>query len=133
MILTEIQIFVMASVLLIVQFLVAAFMKTLHPSVGLSWGLSPRDEEKETPLLAKRAGRAAQNFLETFPVFVGLIVFILVIGKTGSLSQTGAMIYLISRVVYFVIYVTGIPFALRTITWMISLLGLGMMARALFL
>ena len=46
--------------------------------------------------------------------------------KTGGLAATGAWLWLAARVVYVVLYAAGIP-VLRTLIWVVSIIGLVLM------
>lgn len=95
--------------------------------LGPAYILSPRDEQREPEnLAAQRLKRALANLLETYPAFVALALALTVSGKAGGLGATGAWIYLGARVVYVVFYAAGIP-VVRTLVWLVSVLGLALM------
>jgi len=128
---TEIQRYLAASGWLIAQLFISALMKSFLSGAGLSWGLGPRDVAVESTVHAGRAERASRNLPETFAVFTGLIACMIAAEKNGIVKSTGAAVYLFSRIAYFFIYVSGIRFYIRTLTWSISMIGLGMIAWAL--
>ena len=129
---TEIQVFMLMCVWLIMQLMITGMMKFLQPDAGVLWALGPRDREVPTPVLAARAERATRNLFETFAIYVGLTACLLATQTATTTSQTGALIYLICRVVYFFMYVGGISY-IRTVVWMTSLIGLFMMAKSIFM
>ena len=81
-------------------------------------------------VMGQRAARANNNFKETQPWALALLVLVLAMGKTNGMSAMGAWIYLGARVLYIPLYLFGVPW-LRTIMWVISLVGLAMIIPAL--
>ncbi len=101
-------------------------------SRGVKWNAGNRDgEQAPVPAHAARAERASRNFLETFPFFAAAVVCAIASGRDGRLAELGALIYLLARAVYLPIYVIGIP-VIRTLVWIVSLLGLLMVVTAIF-
>ncbi len=91
---------------------------------GQPFLLSPRDEQPPARGLAiGRATRALHNFTENYGPFVAMDLALIVTGHTGGL---GAAVWLVARVIYLPLYLTGIPVA-RTVIWGISIVGLVMM------
>jgi uncharacterized MAPEG superfamily protein len=91
---------------------------------GLQWNAGNRDgEPKPLTDAAARAGRASQNFLETFPLFAAAVLAVVVAKLTSPLTAHGAQFYFWARVVYLPVYLIGIPY-LRTLVWAVSLWGL---------
>ena len=66
------------------------------------------------------------NLLETYPAFIALALALTVTGKTGGLAATGAVLWLIARLAYVVVYAAGIP-VIRTAIWFASIVGLVLM------
>jgi len=124
----EVQIFLAACLLLMIQQLVGAALKILQSDVGFAWGIGPRDDNRANGILAGRAERATSNMLATFPIFVGLVCLLVVTGNTNEASETGAVIYLSARVAFFLIYLFVTVPMVRTIAWGISIGGLIRMA-----
>lgn len=120
----EIQVLGWSAVLLVVQVLLQA---TASYDLDPSYLLGPRDEERTSRnILAGRLGRALRNLLETYPAFIAIVVALVVTGRTGGIAATGAWVWLAARVVYVPVYATGIP-VVRSLVWMVSLLGLVLM------
>ena len=121
---TEIWVLGWSVVLLLVQIVLqASVLGDLTPA----YLFSPRDEERKTnSVLAERLKRALHNLLETYPAFIALVVGLVATGKTGGLAATGALIWIVCRVIYVVLYATGIPVA-RTLIWLASIVGLVLM------
>jgi uncharacterized MAPEG superfamily protein len=96
-------------------------------NLGVGYNLSARDDDrKPSGVMVSRLKRALSNFLETYPAFIALALALVVGGKSGGLGATGAIVWLVCRVVYLPLYAFGVP-ALRTLAWTGSLIGLLMM------
>ncbi|MEL6377708.1 MAG: MAPEG family protein [Pseudomonadota bacterium] len=103
----------------------------LFARVGPSAYMGPRDNLPEQSVYYERAKKAAMNFSETLPIFVGLAILSLVQEDADlAMARFGATLYVLARLFYFPIYVSGLPFV-RSIVFMPVLIGLGMMAVAL--
>jgi uncharacterized MAPEG superfamily protein len=98
---------------------------------GYRWTASARDAPL-APLtgVAGRLARALVNFCETFPFFAALAIAVVVVGKSGALSQWGAGLYLAGRVVYLPLYALGVPLV-RSLVWNVATLGIGLLLVAL--
>jgi uncharacterized MAPEG superfamily protein len=130
MVSVEVNMLTLAVLLGIFQLLLATQLETQQR--GLRWNLSNRDENPP-PLtgLAGRVKRAHQNFLETFPFFVGAVAVVQMAGLGDNLSSSGAILYLVSRVAYLGVYAVGIT-VVRSALWMLSLIGLLMVTLSMF-
>ena len=91
---------------------------------GKTWNTGARDETMP-PLrpVPARLVRAQANLSETLPLFAAAVLAVVVAGRTGVLSEVGAWMYLLGRLVYLPLYALGVP-VVRTVVWMISSLGL---------
>ena len=120
---TEIAVLGWSVVLLLAQVLLQAVSTyDLGPYL-----LGPRDDNRQSGnVMAGRLKRALENLLETYPAFVALALALAVTGKTGGIAATGAWVWLIARVVYMPLYAFGVP-AVRTLAWVVSVVGLLMM------
>ena len=125
----EVTILYVATLLGLAQVLLASQLVTMQR--GIKWNLSSRDQSAP-PLhgAAGRLDRAAKNFLETFPFFAAAILMLQILGRNSNLSELGAEIYLIARVVYVPVYGIGIT-GLRSAIWLASLVGLAMVLLAI--
>ncbi|WP_341678029.1 MAPEG family protein [Niveibacterium sp. SC-1] len=121
----ELQCLAWTLVLALVQIFAAAGARTVE--YGVKWDLGARDSEPR-PLgpVAARLLRAQANLFETLPLFVAAVLLVSVAQRTGPLTYWGALIYLIARVVYVPLYAAGVA-VLRTLVWLISLVGLLML------
>ncbi|KRB52166.1 MAG: MAPEG family protein [Pseudomonadota bacterium] len=100
---------------------------------GLKWNTGPRDGEMP-PLSARaeRLKRAQDNLFETLPLFLGAVLIAHVAGKENETTALGAQIYFWARVAYVPLYAWGVPHV-RSLAWLISIVGLGMVAQAILL
>jgi uncharacterized MAPEG superfamily protein len=87
-----------------------------------------KDDAPELSKMGGRAVRAQTNLSESLPIFLALALLLEIKGAPG-LAVTGAITFLVGRVLYVPAYMVGV-FGLRTAMWAIGLVGLGMMAWA---
>lgn len=115
-------------VLAFVQILLFDFARTKQ--YGMAWNTGPRDEEMP-PLSAgaNRLKRAQDNLYETLPLFIGFVLIAHLAGKNSDLTHWGTLIYLTGRVVYVPLYAFGVRMV-RSLVWIVSLIGLIMVAWA---
>lgn len=117
-------------VLALVQILWAAAARTNE--LGMKWNAGPRDAEVAPPgVAAGRLIRAQINLMETLPLFLGAVALVHLADKQGELSMWGTHLFLLGRLAYLPLYRWGVT-GLRTIAWMVALVGLGMTLSALF-
>ena len=96
---------------------------------GTKWNMSARDEEMPAPdPIVGRLSRAQANFFETFPIAIAAILILSVAHLESRWTALGAVIWLSARVVYLPLYALGVP-VMRTIAFIVSLVGLGMLLR----
>ena len=127
----ELTMLVLASVLGIFQLCIYGIW--LNHEKGLEWNLSARDEPgKPVGKIVGRLERAFRNFMETYPFFATAVIVAAISGKNSTLTFWGTQIYLAARIVYLPLYAFGVP-VLRTVAWLISLGGLAIVVKALFL
>ena len=95
---------------------------------GYRWTASARDD-CVAPLSgpAARLARALANFCETFPFFAALAIAVVLAGRTGSVSEWGAGLYLAGRIVYLPLYAFGVPLV-RSLAWNVSAAGILLLA-----
>ena len=126
----EMQMLWLSIVLGVVQLLLATLFSV--GKRGLPWGVGPRDQPAQ-PMgtVGARVERALKNFLETFVFFLGAVLMVQVLNKHTSSSALGAQIYFWARVAYLPVYALGIPWV-RTLLWAASLVGIGMVMRAVW-
>jgi len=81
--------------------------------------------------VAGRLDRAYRNFMETFPFFAVAILAANATNRFGALTLIGSQVYVLARIVYVPLYAAGVP-VIRTLTWLVSMVGLGLIIAALF-
>lgn len=118
-------------ILAIVQILLAAHLRTKQ--YGRSWNTGARDEAMP-PLeaLPARMLRAQANLFETLPLFAAAVLAAAVAGRLGFKTMLGANLYFWARLIYVPLYAAGVP-VVRTLMWLISLIGLLLVIAGLFL
>lgn len=118
-------------ILAIVQIAAAAVARTLE--TGMKWNAGPRDGE--APPVGKLAGRllrAQANLFETLPIFAAAVIMAHIVGKDGGpLTFWGTHLYFFARVAYVPFYAFGVT-GLRTLAFIVSLVGLILVICALF-
>jgi uncharacterized MAPEG superfamily protein len=109
-------------ILAIVNLLWAAQARTAQ--YGKDWNMGARDEAMP-PLdpLPGRLLRAQANLAETLPLFAAAVLAAGVAGRFGTWTAAGSWLYAAARFVYLPLYAMGVP-VVRTLVWMVSLLGL---------
>lgn len=115
-------------VLAIVQILLPAMFRNCE--TGLAYNASARDEEG--PPVGKITGRlmrAQKNLFETLPLFIAAVLIIHVTNSYSETTRLGAMLYLAGRVIYIPLYALGVPY-LRSLVWLGSMIGLGLLIAA---
>ena len=119
---TELVVLTLGCALLLAHILLGAHFKTRQ--YGVDWNTSARDGE-QPPLdpVPARLERAKDNFLETFPIAVALLLGVTLAGKAGPVTAIAAWAWLAARAIYLPLYWTGVP-KVRTLVWGVSLLAL---------
>jgi uncharacterized MAPEG superfamily protein len=96
---------------------------------GADRAIGNRDDLPPPTPLAGRADRAARNMLENLVLLTALIAAVHFAGKTNAQVQLGANIFFWARVAYWPVYLAGSP--LRSVVWLISVVGLALIAAAM--
>ena len=121
----ELQYLIFAVFLVLLQMILQATAGLL--TNGLMGLAGSRDDEVLTTGIGGRFERAYYNMLETFPVFVALVLIIQVTESWSTTSALAVQLYFWARVGYIPLYIIGIPF-LRTLAWFVSMIGIVMLA-----
>ena len=118
----ELYVVCLSVVLGLVHIILASHSASLQR--GYRWTASARDQPL-APLtgVAGRLARASANFLETFPLFVAMVVVVHFTGAYGDLSKWGAYLYLAGRVLYLPLYGFGV-YLVRSLAWNIATAGI---------
>lgn len=120
----ELKILALGALLLVVHIFIATRFKTAQ--YGRTWNVGARDEALPPPTpVTGRLIRAQANFEETFPIAIVALLGVVVADRTSHLTALGGWIWLGARIVYLPLYGFGIP-VVRTIVFVISMIGLGM-------
>jgi len=127
----ELKIAAFGAVLLLVHIFAAVHLKTKQ--YGRKWNVGARDEAL-APLspVAGRLARAQANFQETFPIAIVALLGVVIAGRTTAWTALGGWIWLGARIIYLPLYAAGVP-VVRTVAFVISLAGLGMVLAPLLL
>jgi uncharacterized MAPEG superfamily protein len=127
----ELKIATFGALLLLVHIFAAVHLKTKQ--YGRDWNVGARDQALP-PLnpVAGRLARAQANFQETFPIAIVALLGVAIAGRTSSWTALGGWIWLGARIIYLPLYGFGVP-VLRTLVFIISLIGLGMVLKPLLL
>jgi len=104
-----------------VQMLVAAVGS--NSQVGLVTLAGNRDTMPAITGWPGRAARAHANMLENLPLFIALVLIAQVTGHANTVTALGAHLFFWARLLYAIVYVVGIPW-LRTLVWLVSVIGL---------
>ena len=117
-------------ILALVQILWAASARTAE--LGAKWNAGPRDGDTPPPgKLAGRLIRAQANLFETLPIFAAAVIMAHVAGEDSQLTFLGAHLYFFGRLIYLPLYAFGVAYV-RSLAWVMSLVGLVMVIAALF-
>jgi uncharacterized MAPEG superfamily protein len=120
----EVKILALGALLLVIYIFTATRFKTAQ--YGRKWNVGARDEALPPPSpMTSRTMRAQANFEETFPIAIVALLGVVLANRTSHLTALGGWIWLGARVAYLPIYAAGIP-TIRTIIFIISMIGLGM-------
>jgi uncharacterized MAPEG superfamily protein len=105
-----------------VQLVAAAQAANLQ--YGLKWAASPRDTEPPPlkPILG-RISRNFRNYMETFPFFVAAVLIAHATGVQNALTYWGSIAYLVGRIAYTALYISGVPLV-RSLFWNVAALGM---------
>ena len=103
------------------------FVQTLLPVTlryrGHPASMTARDEMPEATRLVGRAERALVNVGEAMILFLPLAL----LTREAEGATLGAAVFVLARLAHVVAYLSGVPY-LRTLVWVVSLVGLVMMA-----
>jgi uncharacterized MAPEG superfamily protein len=126
---TEMRLLAYSAILTWLMIVVASMLRSRG---DLRVAAGNREAYPEQTALAGRAARAAANMLENMVLFVA--VSLVVAGASGAREHhdrivLGARMFFWARVAYWPVYLAGIPY-LRTVIWVVSIAGMGLMLAA---
>lgn len=111
--------------------MVAATLSSKMWSVqGIQRAFGNRDDEADLAGITGRADRAAKNMLENLVLYAALLAAAGVAQTPLDELAPGANLFLVARLVYWGVYLAGIP-GLRTAVWFVAVAGLGWMGWAI--
>jgi uncharacterized MAPEG superfamily protein len=123
-------IYLLWSVALTVVLVVIAALGATQ-QVGLPRLAGNRENMPELTGWAGRAERAHRNMLESLVLFAVLVLVARASNVSNSMTVLGAQLFFWGRVAHAVLYIAGIAWV-RTLAWLISILGLVLIFLQLF-
>ncbi len=90
---------------------------------GIQFGGSARDDQQPIGGIGGRVIRAFSNFKETYVFFVALVLVGQVLDRHSTLTVIGANLYFWARIVYWPLYVAGVPMV-RSLVWVVAIAGI---------
>ncbi len=126
----EIKLLLWATLFGLLQCLMTGFATTA--ARGMSFSAGARDAEQPLPGWPGRVVRAFRNFMETFPVFATLVILSAMLHRQSLPVALGAQAYFWARLIYWPLYVAGVPMV-RSLAWVVSFAGLLLMLLGLAL
>ena len=97
---------------------------------GKAWNRGNRETEPPVPEWVHRTERAQRNLLESYPLFLSLVVVLTFSQHLGRLSALGASVWVLARLAHAGLFMAGVT-GWRTVAYLVSLVGLGLMTVAL--
>jgi len=128
---TELSMLCWSVVLGLLQIAIAATCSVSQR--GLGWAAGARDVVLPPPLtgIGGRLDRARANFLETFPLFLAVVLVAHLLQRHDSMTVLGAQLYFWGRLIYVPLYAAGVAYV-RTLAWAMSIVGIVLLLTALF-
>jgi len=114
---------------LFVMIVAMAVFATSQRSVAQLAG--SRDDLPEPTGMFARAKRAVDNQREGIILFAPFVLIAAMTQNFDAMTAIGAQIFFYSRVAHGLLYLAGVPW-LRTITWVVGIVGTGMVAWPIF-
>ncbi|WP_120495333.1 MAPEG family protein [Kiloniella sp. EL199] len=125
----EFYILLSACLLALIHLASASF--AFKAQVGHAYTIGARDENLKPEGIAGRLKRAQINFQETFPIFIALVFILNHIQGFDLISQWGAALYLVGRIVFLPLYAFGVVLY-RTLAWKLATTGLALLGLSVF-
>jgi uncharacterized MAPEG superfamily protein len=117
----ELSLLIWSVLIGLAQCLVTGF--AVSSARGLQFSASARDDQRPIEGIGGRIIRAYANFKETYVFFVALVLAGAFLHRHSALTVLGANLYFWGRIVYWPLYVAGVPF-IRSLVWAVSFAGL---------
>jgi len=93
--------------------------------VGLPRLAGNRENMPELPGWAGRAQRAHRNMLENLVLFAVVVFAARLTNVSNAVTLLGAQLFFFGRIAHAILYIAGIPW-LRTLAWLVSIVGIAM-------
>lgn len=92
----------------------------------------PRLQQARLNGFGARALAAHQNMIEAFPVFAAGVLLALVTGTTGYWASILAVVFVVARIIYTILYLADFP-VLRSMIWTVGFAAsVGLMVLAIW-
>ena len=126
---TEMKALAWSAVLTWLMLMAASLLRSKGwTSPGMRIAFGNRDDVPE-PSRWPAAPTGRRNMLENLAIFTAVIAAVQLSGKAGAQTQLGATLFFWARLAYWPCYLAGIIY-LRTAIWLVSFVGLAMVAAA---
>lgn len=89
-------------------------------------GMGGRDQTPADSVAGGRLARSVGNMKEALPIFLTLALLAEMKGVTGGLVETGAIIFIIGRILYIPAYLISFG-PMRSIMWTVAFVGMVLM------
>jgi uncharacterized MAPEG superfamily protein len=127
---TDVHLLLVATFVTWASLMLAAVLRSRSwTPAGRKLAFSNREAMPEPSPIAGRAQRAALNNLENLALFVAAFVAARLSGATPEAVLPGAHLFVWGRVAYVGVYLAGVPY-LRTLVWLVSVIGIFRVAAA---
>ena len=98
---------------------------------GLATAAGNREDVPPLTGWVGRSKRAHANMVENLIPFTALVLAAQAGGKFGALTAVGAQLFFYARVAHAIAYIAGIAY-LRTLVWIVSVVGMALFVVAIF-
>ena len=123
---TTVQALVWSGILTFLMLVLALLFRTrAWAPEGMMIAFGNREDVVATAGVSGRADRAANNQIEAMAMFLALVLTASIAGKAPQ-AAFGATIFFWARLVYWPVYLAGIPY-LRTALWLTGVFGIAIM------
>lgn len=109
--------------LLLAMIQIGAQSIAMVKQAGGRWVAGPRDTPFEPTGIGGRLVRAHRNLLEIIPQFFAAVIVVHLASANGVLSNIGAWLFVVSRILYVPAYALG-PTGLRPLCWQGGQIGI---------
>ena len=100
-------------------------------TVGAKYALSNRSDIIAKTPLGGRIDRAIMTLRENLVLFIPVVLVLAVAEVSTGVTQSGAVVFFVARIIHAVTYVLGIT-VIRSFSWFAGIIAIGMMLSALF-